>query len=156
MFSSKICPPIFLFPGGTLLAGFLSALLTSGSADQYQTLVLPPLSPPGILFPIVWTILYILMGIAAAIIFCSDSPDRYSAFRQYLLQLAVNLIWPILFFSLEHYTLAFFWLLLLLVLTLYMTRSFYQIRPQTLWLLIPYILWLCFAAYLNLGILLLN
>lgn len=146
----------FLFIVGlTLAAAALSGFLTRGM-EGYSLLVKPPLSPPGIVFPIVWTILYALMGIAAWIIYLSDSPQKYPALKLYVIQLAVNLIWPFLFFNLGNYLLAFIWLLLLIALVFFMIRDFYAISKTAGFLLSGYLLWLLFAGYLNLGIYLLN
>ena len=137
-----------------LLLGAVIGLLTSGSMD-YQMLNQPPLSPPSILFPIVWTVLYALMGI-------SDGMLRVKGLRDsglsalYYAQLAVNLLWPVAFFVLKWRLFAFFWILLLDALVIAMTVGFYR-RDKTAGLLqIPYIIWVLFASYLNLGIVILN
>ena len=116
----------------------------------------PPLSPPGVVFPIVWSILYILMGISSAIIWCSESQEKPQALKLYAAQLAVNFFWSIFFFAFGWRLFAFFWLLLLLVLTAKMVKSFYQIDKKAAYLQIPYLLWLLFAAYLNFGVWMLN
>ncbi len=139
-----------------LLVGALAALLTSGSMEDYGLLERPPLSPPGTLFPIVWTILYTLMGISAALVQLSGSPLTKNAMRTYYLQLFVNFVWPILFFVLGAHLLALLWLILLLILVISMIRKFYAIVPLAAYLQIPYLLWLIFATYLNAGIWLLN
>lgn len=136
--------------------GAAAALLSGNSMDVYQNLVQPPLSPPGWLFPVVWTILYILMGISAYLIYVSDSPYKNSALKIYAAQLAVNFLWTIIFFNLEMYLFAFLWLLLLLVLIILMIRSFAKISKTAAYLQLPYLLWVIFAGYLNLGIYLLN
>lgn len=86
----------------------------------------PPLSPPGVVFPIVWSILYILMGISLAMIWCSESQEKPQALKLYAAQLAVNFFWSIIFFAFGWRLFAFFWLLLLLVLTAKMVKSFYR------------------------------
>lgn len=136
--------------------GALSGFLTRGSMERFASLNQPPLSPPGWLFPVVWSVLFILMGIGAAMIYLSDSPERTRALKIYALQLIVNFFWSILFFNLEARLFAFFWLLLLLALVLLMFFLFRKISPQAAFLQIPYILWLLFAAYLNFGVYLLN
>ncbi len=136
--------------------GALSGFLTRGSMDSFEALTKPPLAPPGWLFPVVWGILFILMGISAAIIYLSESPQRTRALKVYTLQLIVNFFWSILFFNLEARLFAFFWLLLLLALVLLMFVLFKRISPTAAYLQIPYILWLLFAAYLNGAIYLLN
>ncbi len=139
-----------------LAVGALAGLITRGSMDAYSALRQPPLSPPGALFPIVWTILYTLMGISAAIIRLSGDLGADKALRTYWLQLAVNFVWPILFFSLGMHFLALLWLLLLIVLVVRMILQFRQISPLAAYLQIPYLLWLLFATYLNAGVWLLN
>ncbi len=139
-----------------LAVGALSALLTRDSMERFGELLKPPLSPPGGLFPIVWSVLFVLMGISAAIVFLSNSPHRNKALKIYALQLVVNFFWSIIFFNLEARLFAFFWLLLLLALVLWMFILFRKISPTAAYLQNPYILWLLFAAYLNAGIYLLN
>ena len=139
-----------------LAVGALSALLTRNSMEDYAALAQPPLSPPGWLFPIVWTILYTLMGISSARIYLSSDPGKNSALRTYAVQLAVNFFWTILFFNLDARLLALVWLILLDILVIRMIVQFRQIdRPAAL-LQIPYLLWLLFATYLNAGVWLLN
>lgn len=142
----------------SLGVGGLSSILTKNSSEIYNSLNRPPLSPPSWLFPIVWIILYILMGISSYIIYESsvDTKTKNKALTIYLLQLAVNFVWPILFFNLEMFLFSFVWLIFLIVLVLYMTVSFYNIKPLAAYLQIPYIIWLFFAAYLNLMVYILN
>jgi len=141
-----------------LLVGIVAGLLTRGSMETFSRLNQPPLSPPGILFPIVWTILYALMGIASYLVYSSgkEKEEINNALLIYFLQLAVNFFWSIFFFNLEWYTFAFFWLVLLWVLIFYTIRLFYPISNTAAYLLIPYLLWVTFAGYLNLGIAALN
>ena len=134
----------------------LSALSTMNSMELYQSLNQPPLSPPGWLFGVVWTILFTLMGISAYLVSVSDSKDKTPALRIYGIQLAVNFFWSILFFRFGWYLFAFFWLLLLIFLVYKMIRSFERISHTAAYLQIPYLLWLVFAGYLNLGIWVLN
>lgn len=136
--------------------GALSALLTRNSMDVYEKVIQPPLSPPSWIFPLVWTILFILMGISAYLIYRSDSLYRNSALRIYATQLVVNFFWSIIFFNLEMYLFAFLWLLLLLLMIILMIMSFSKINKTAAYLQIPYLLWVIFAGYLNLGIYLLN
>lgn len=141
-----------------LLVGGLSAFLTRDSMTTFSRVIKPPLSPPGILFPIVWTILYTLMGIASYLIVSSDAAkeDIQNAIFVYALQLGINFFWSIFFFNLEWYLFSFFWLLLLWVFILYTMVVFYRITKPAAYLLIPYLLWVTFAGYLNLGIAILN
>lgn len=138
-----------------LAAGALSALF-SGNMAAYSALNKPPFSPPSLVFPIVWTILYILMGVSSYIIFMSDSPDRSKALKIYGLQLFFNFCWSIIFFGLSWYLFAFFWLVVLIILIYSMIKQFFSINPTSAYLLMPYLLWCVFAAYLNLSIYLLN
>lgn len=142
-----------------LLVGGLSAILTSGSMGLYETIVRPPLSPPAILFPIVWTILYTLMGISSGIIYNSQSAstaDKNNALVIYGLQLIVNFFWSIVFFNLRAFLPAFILILVLWVLIGIMIIKFYKIDKTSGLLQIPYFLWVSFAAYLTLAIYLLN
>lgn len=138
-----------------IAVGSISALL-SGNMDIYSTLNKPPLSPPGFIFPIAWTILYILMGISSYIIYMSQSPNREKALKIYAVQLAINFFWSILFFGFSQYLLSFLWLVLLIAVIIVMIREFYQISPLAAWLQLPYLLWCVFAAYLNFMIFRLN
>jgi len=140
----------------SLGVGGLSGFLTRNSMDVYKDLIKPELSPPGWVFPIVWTILFILMGISAYLVYRSDSPYRNSSLKIYALQLVVNFFWTIIFFNLQMYLLAFLWLLLLWVLILLMIVSFHKVNKTAAYLMIPYLLWVTFAGYLNLSIYLLN
>ena len=137
--------------------GILAALLSGGMSD-YGNLIQPPLSPPGWLFPVVWTILYILMGIASYLVLTTGKSQESirRALILYGIQLAFNFLWPIFFFSLSAYLFAFIWLVALWLLILATTISFYRISDIAGYLMIPYLVWVTFAGYLNLGIYLLN
>lgn len=141
-----------------VLTGSLSGFLTRGSMQVFRQLNKPPLSPPGAVFPIVWTILYILMGIASYLVFSSGTGqgDIRNALSVYGLQLAVNFFWPLFFFNLGWYFFSFVWLVLLWLLILITIRLFYHISRPAAYLLLPYLLWVTFAGYLNLGIAILN
>lgn len=139
-----------------LLVGGAAALLTNGSMEQYQQLNQPPLSPPGWLFPIVWTILFLFMGISSYLVDSSHIPEGNKSDFYYKTQLAVNFIWSIVFFLMGQILPAFFVLLLLLYLIVRMIFSFYVVRPAAAWLQIPYLLWVLFAGYLNLALFFLN
>lgn len=138
-----------------LLTGGLSALLTRNGMQTFDALIKPRLAPPGWLFPVVWTILYILMGIASYLVITSGKPKR-SAVIAYSLQLIFNFFWTIIFFNLGLYLFAFIWLIALWLLILITTYLFYQISEPAGYLMIPYLLWVTFAGYLNLSIYLLN
>lgn len=143
--------------GISLGTGVLSALCTMGTMERYGMLRQPPLSPPGWVFPVVWTGLFALMGVSAWRVWRgSGGKRRRRALLLYGIQLAVNFTWPILFFRLGAYGPAFFWLLLLLALVSIMASRFWEIDPMAGGLQVPYVLWLLFAAYLNVGVWLLN
>lgn len=138
-----------------LLTGALSGYLAKNSADLFSTLNKPPLSPPGWIFPIVWLLLYLMMGIASYIILTSGQPNQ-QALLWYAVQLALNFLWPILFFNLELYFFSFVWLVFLWWTILKTIELFYEISKPAAYLLIPYLLWVTFAGYLNFAIALLN
>lgn len=126
------------------------------SSGGFDTLVKPSFAPPAIIFPIVWPILYILMGISAYLAYISNSPIKKTALAFYFAQLFVNSLWTLFFFKLGMLLFAFWWLILLLILVLITAVLFCKIKPINGYLLVPYILWLCFAAILNYSIYLLN
>ena len=137
-----------------IIVGSIVGLITSGYMD-YRNMIKPPLSPPGIVFPIVWTILYILMGISYFLA-TKDNEDNKELDQIYLLQLLVNFMWPIIFFVLEMYFTAFLWIILLLILVIVMIKELLKVNKISGYSQIPYLIWLLFATYLNLGITLLN
>ncbi len=145
---------IALAEGVGALAGWLTR---DGVALYRQTVTQPPLSPPGFLFPIVWAILYALMGIGAARVYLTPASNaRSRGLLLWLVQLAFNFLWSIVFFNLQAYAFAFFWLIALWLLILWMTVSFYQVDKTAALLQIPYLLWVAFAGYLNFGVWMLN
>ena len=142
-----------------LVLGLLSALLTMGKMDLYSRVQTPPLSPPSVLFPIVWTILYFLMGVSAGRIWqkrelAPQSADTGIAF--YAVSLVFNFAWSILFFNFELYLFSFFWLLILFGLIIGTMLSYRKVDRTAAYLQIPYALWVAFAGYLNAGIWYLN
>ena len=138
--------------------GLLSGLLSRNATASFgESALQSPLSPPAIVFPIVWTVLYALMGISAARISLStQSPQRSRGLNLYIAQLVVNFFWSLIFFNAQAYGFAFLWLVLLWVLVLAMILTFRKVDPVAAWLQIPYLLWLTFAAYLNWGVWKLN
>lgn len=138
--------------------GALSGWLSRDGMQIFSTSISqPPLSPPAFLFPIVWGVLYALMGIGAVRIYLSpQSTERSMALNVYITQLIVNFFWSLIFFNAQAYLFAFFWLLILLFLVLWMILLFHKVNPLAAKLQIPYLLWLSFAAYLNLGVWYLN
>ena len=114
------------------------------------------MSPPDWLFPVVWTFLYIIMGISSYLVYEKDKSEAKQPLAVYAIQLAMNFMWPIFFFLLNAYLFSFIWLIVLWSLAITMTVMFYRVSKLAGLLLIPYILWLTFAAYLNLSVFLLN
>lgn len=141
-----------------LAVGGASALLSSGGMEAFALLKQPPLSPPAWLFPVVWTILYVLMGIASYLMTTSDASDeeKSRAWTVYGVQLGFNFFWSILFFNFRMYFFAFFWLLALWALILVTIRRFWVCSKTSGYLLLPYLVWVTFAGYLNLAIAILN
>lgn len=140
----------------SLGTGLLSALLNLGNFKTYSTLVQPPLAPPGWFFPVVWTILYILMGVSAYLVYECDAEEKYIGLAVYVLQLIFNFLWSIIFFNIGNLLFAFVWLVFLWVLVLAMTISFYKVNKTAGLLQIPYLLWVTFAGYLNIALYILN
>lgn len=141
-----------------LLVGVVAGLLSKNGMEVFETVNKPPLSPPVFLFPIVWTILYILMGISSYLIIKSDAnlEEKTKALKIYAYQLVVNFLWPTFFFNLKWYLFSFLWILLLWVLIILMIREFSKISKTAAYLQIPYLLWVTFATYLTFGIWFLN
>lgn len=141
-----------------LLIGGLSALITSGNMDIYSSIVRPPLSPTSWVFPVVWSILYFLMGVSLYLVWNSDASEneKRRAFLLFVIQLFLNFIWSPIFFNKQWFLFAFVVLVFLWVVTLLMIISFYKISKPAGLLQIPYLLWLTFAGYLNFAIYLLN
>jgi len=146
---------LLFFVGTALAAGVISALL-GGDFSVIQQWNAPPLAPPSWLFFPVWTILYITMGVAAYLVWQTGDIDRTQSIGIYFLQLAVNVLWPLFFFRLQWRLFAFFWILLLIALVAYTIKRFSAHSTAAAWLLLPYFVWLLFAAYLNLGYYVLN
>ena len=142
---------------GILLAetvGALSGWLSRDGMKAYESAIIqPPLSPPAWLFPIVWTILYALMGIGAARVYGAPiSPERSKGMNLFVVQLIVNFFWSLIFFNAQAYGFALIWLLLLWTLVLWMIVEFSKVDKLAALIQIPYLLWLAFAAYLNWGV----
>ena len=131
-----------------LVVGGAAGLLTMNSMEAFEALNQPPLSPPGWLFPVVWTVLYVLMGIASYLVSVSDAPqeEKARALWTYGIQLAFNFLWPIAFFNLKWYLFAFLWLVILWILILITALRFGRIRKPAGYLLVPYLLWVAFAG----------
>lgn len=136
--------------------GGLSALLSQSGMKDYAALIRPPLAPPGMVFPIVWSVLFILMGISAAMVYNTRDKDRGGALGIYAAQLVVNFFWSLIFFRWGMRLFAFFWLILLITLVTVMIIRFFKVSKAAAYLQIPYMIWLLFAAYLNFGVWILN
>lgn len=135
-----------------LIMGAVSAFLTQNAMFSFESMNKPPLAPPAWLFPIAWTILYILMGGASFFIYESSDESHYIGLAIYAFQLIFNFVWSLIFFRLGDYVLSTVWLVLLisLIIALIANTSKYSIIAMSM--LIPYAAWCCFALYLNIGI----
>ncbi len=149
---------VFISIGIALLTGLLSSLLSGGQREVYQTLNQPPFAPPAWLFGVVWTVLYILMGVAAYLIYISDTKpiSKTIALCLYTAQLFINFSWSIVFFRFQEYGWSVLVLALLIFLVALTMMTFFKISRLAALLLIPYFLWLLIAYYLNIGVFLLN
>lgn len=138
--------------------GALSGWLTRDATQLYaREIMKPPLSPPGAVFPVVWAILFALMGIGAARVYRSPaSGARSRGLLLFFVQLAFNFLWSIIFFNFQAFGFALIWLVALWLLILWMTVCFYQVDRTAALLQIPYLIWVAFAGYLNFGVWLLN
>lgn len=142
-----------------LAVGGLSALFTAGNMDIYSEIVKPPIAPPSVLFPIVWTLLYILMGVSAAMIYLQRDENPTAARNSlitYGVSLFLNFFWSIIFFNMQAFLFSFIWLILLWVSILITILQYRKISPLAAALQVPYLLWVTFAGYLNLTIYILN
>ncbi len=140
-----------------VIGGFLISLITRGGVNNYtENLIKPVFAPPRILFPIVWTILYILMGYSSYLIYNSMSCHKNTCLLLYALQLFINFIWPIIFFNLEARLFAFLFIILLDFVVILMIYCFLGINKKAAYLNIPYFIWLLFASVLNISVYILN
>lgn len=135
----------------TFVVGSFFSFFTMNNMDTFKELE-KPINVPGILFPIVWSILYLLMSISLYIVIDKDKKSLII----YSIQLIINSLWTLIFFGFGAYLFAFIWIILLLISIVIMIAKFYNIDKKAAYLNIPYLLWVLFAAYLNLGIYLLN
>ena len=138
--------------------GALSGWLSQEAMQSFgETITQPSFTPPALLFPIVWTILYALMGVSAArVILAGASPEGNNGINLFIAQLIVNFFWSLIFFNAQAYGFAFIWLLLLWILVLAMILHFRRVDPLAAKLQIPYLIWLTFAAFLNFAVWYLN
>lgn len=139
-----------------LAVGALSAFASGSFSEQYAVVNKPPLSPPGWVFPVVWTLLYLAMGYASYLVMTVGGRDAKDALTVYYVQLALNFLWPILFFRFRLYTFAIFELILLIAAVTVMVIRFSHVDERAGYLTLPYLIWLCFALYLNIGVAVLN
>lgn len=139
-----------------LLVGGLSSLFSMNGFKEFEAIKKPSFTPPGILFPIVWTILYVLMGIGSYLVYNSNCKNKIKAFRVYSLSLFFNFLWSILFFSFKLYWFSFIWLIVLWVLIAVTIYRFYACNKTAGFLQIPYFLWVSFAGVLNAFVAVLN
>ena len=137
-----------------LIGGSIVGLIINKSID-YNYLVNPPLSPPSYLFPIVWSVLYLLIG-TSYYIYRKNNNDNPLTIKLYYIQLILNYLWSIIFFTLKLRTLAVIWIIVLAITAIYLMIRFYKEERTIFYLFIPYILWVLFATYLNIGIVVLN
>lgn len=139
----------------TFVVGSFFSFFTMNNMDTFKELD-KPINVPGILFPIVWSVLYLLMSISCYIISEEDYKDKDKAIIWYGIQLVINSVWSLIFFGFGAYLLAFIWIIILAIAVIIMIAKFYNINKKAAYLNIPYILWILFAAYLNFGIYILN
>lgn len=139
-----------------LAVGGISALITNDAFKDYENVIKPPLAPPSWLFPIIWTILYILMGISTYLIYEKDKTLNKTSLIIYSIQLSLNFIWPIFFFGFRSYLFSFILLSAIIVLVSGMIVLFYKENKIAALIQLPYLVWLLFAGYLNLSVYLLN
>ena len=154
----NIWKPYIISVGIALAVGALSGLLSMGGMKEYSMSVLKPaLTPPGWLFGVAWTVLYTLMGISAARVWLAPaSQAKEKGLNLYVAQLIVNFFWSLIFFNAQAFGFAVLWLLLLWALVFLMILKFYKVDKKAAILQIPYLIWLTFAAYLNVGVWVLN
>ncbi len=143
--------PLAFWTLGTLAVGFLSSL-AGGTMKGFEGINAPSFVPPPVVFSVVWTVLFILMGVSAYLVYETQSLMTRNALIIYAVQLAVNFFWPVFFFRFHLFLFSFIWLLLLLALVIAMAVCFKRIKNAAGYLQIPYILWLVFAGVLNFSV----
>lgn len=147
---------LILYVAVTFAFGVVGALLGGGVTQTYTTLNKPPLSPPGIVFPIVWSILYLFMGIGAYFLSNERTEKISCLLKIYWIQLIFNALWPLIFWRLKAFNLAAVIIVVILALVIILTLGASKINKLSSLLFVPYIIWLLFALYLNIGISILN
>jgi len=149
---------LIIFIVSAELTGAVSALISGSFSSLYAEIRNPPLSPPSWVFPIVWTILYALMGTGAYLVYRNEDSgtERTTALGLYVIQLGVNFLWSIIFFRFTLFPAAAFTALVLLILVVAMINEFHRVNKTAAAINLPYLLWLAFAAYLSFGVWILN
>lgn len=137
------------------IVGFISSILSKVSTN-FDSFTKPQWTPPGIVFPIVWTILYVLMGVSSYLIYNSNTTYKYDALKVYGINLLINGLWSIIFFRLKLFLLAFILVIVLIGLTIIMIYKYYKIDKIAAYLQIPYLLWLIVALLLSYNVFILN
>lgn len=139
----------------TFIVGSFFSFFTMNNMDTFKELK-KPINVPGVLFPVVWSIIYLLMSISCYIITTKDDKNKDNAIIWYGIQLIINSLWSLIFFGFSAYLFSFIWIILLLAIVIIMIVKFYKIDKMAAYLNIPYVLWILFAGFLNLGIYILN
>ena len=139
-----------------VVGGFISGLVSMSGMKEFNSLTKPFLAPPGFLFPIVWTILYVLMGISSYLIYSENDYKSSCCLKLYAINLFVNFLWSPIFFGLNLRLFGLIWIILLDIIVLLMIWCFYKVNKKAAYLQIPYLVWCLFATYLNLAYYLLN
>ena len=135
-----------------ILVGVFASFLTQNAMVRFNSMNKPPLAPPAWLFPVAWTILYILMGVSSFFILYSENEAHYVGLVLYVAQLLFNFVWSLIFFRFEAYSFAALWLIVLLSLIIALIVGVARYSKPAMIMLIPYAAWCCFALYLNIGI----
>lgn len=139
----------------TFIVGSFFSFFTMNNMDTFKELN-KSINVPGIIFPIIWSILYLLMSISLYIVLEKDNKDKQKVIISYIVQLIINSLWSLIFFGFEAYLFSFIWIIILLISVVVMIINFYKVNKPAAYLQIPYVLWIIVAGYLNLGIYLLN
>lgn len=139
-----------------LIGGFISGVISMNGIKEFDSLIKPFLSPPGFIFPIVWTILYVLMGISSLIIYNENDINSSNCLKIYGINLFLNFLWSPIFFGLNLRLFSLIWIIVLDIVIIYMIYCFFRVNKKAAYLQIPYLIWSLFATYLNLAFYLLN
>lgn len=139
-----------------VIGGLLSGIISMCGIKEFNMLNKPFLTPPGFIFPIVWTILYVLMGIGSYLIYSENDINSNCCLKIYGINLFINFLWSPIFFGLNLRLFALIWIILLDIIIVYMIVCFYKVNKKAAYLQIPYLIWSLFATYLNLAFYLLN